>query len=273
VLIEGALVETRPSTIVVEASANAQVEIAETLTWLTAAVRSSPSSSLMTSKTKFIPKNPMSMVHSHGRYFSVMMEELEPYQGESMCWHHLFKSVVVACQFPIAKRGQGIGLELSPTLMTTLAGTIMSVSFQGGSILKGLSTALIPIEKCEGEEAIQWHLFVGDSSDGSIEFSDFGNINFLKVEDASSLLSEERAYLGWCQDAKVLLGTGEADCRNVNWSDASEKQPRFQISGFSTTVASSKVGMSTTVNFTPGKGQRDIWTPLIVCENETLPTL
>lgn len=62
-----------------------------------------------------------------------------------MCWYLLFVNAVLAIQFPIAERTHGYDIKLSPFLMARLAGIIMLVYFLGRYILKGLSTALIPI--------------------------------------------------------------------------------------------------------------------------------
>jgi hypothetical protein len=236
---------TYPASFVVLASLQAQVEIAQTLSWLSAAVRSPPSSSRMASKIKFESKlQDSSQRHAQ---FCVTMDPLEPCEADTMCWHHLFKNIVLADQFPIPKREKGVGLELSPMLMTTLAGTVMAVEFQGGSILKGLSTALIPIEEFESGKAIQWHLCVTDSPDGSIDLKDPKNgahdIRFLKVQDVGTLLSGKKAYLGWCQKVKILLGTAQYKYDKVSWSHQSYNFPRSEFTGFTLGLASAGMGI------------------------------
>jgi hypothetical protein len=235
---------TYPASFVVSAPLHAQVEIAQILSWPSAAVRGPPSSSRMASKINFESKSE----DSSQRYaqFGITMDPLEPCEADTMCWHPLFKNIVLAVQFPIPKREKGVGLELSPILMTTLAGIVMAVEFQGGSILKGLSTALIPIEELESGKAIQWHLCVTDSPDGSIDLKDPKNgahdIQFLKVQDAGTLLSGKKAYLGWCQKAKILLGTAQYKYDKVNWSHQSYNLPKSEFTGFTLGLIAAGVG-------------------------------
>lgn len=88
--------------------------------------------------------------------------------------------------------------------MARLAGIIMPVDFLGGYILKGLSTALIPMEEFEGDGAIQWHFLLTESTE-----------DVIKVKDVQTLM-ERKAYLGWCKVAKVLLGTDESNTVDVD---------------------------------------------------------
>ncbi|KAL8995573.1 MAG: hypothetical protein Q9169_004715 [Polycauliona sp. 2 TL-2023] len=133
----------------------------------------------------------------------------------------------------------------------------MAVEFQDGLILKGLSTALIPIKYCNEGAAIQWHLLQTQSPDGFLE--ELGTVpNFLKVQDIRPLL-EKTAYLGWCKDASILLGTSVFNHSAVNWSSPAPKRSTIAVSGFSLGVASSGLGFlgpSATMNFTIAKSQR-----------------
>jgi hypothetical protein len=151
--------------------------------------------------------------------------------------------------------------------MVMLAGIVLSVDFQDGSILRGLSTALVPVKKCKdgkGRPAIQWHLVVSNSPDPTKTDEDFAtqlrNLanKFLKVDDASTLLSQ-MAYLGWCEHASILLGTKEADYDRVNWSREEQVNMRSQHIGNSVTSGTGGLGFVTalgTVNHGMAKNQR-----------------
>ncbi|KAL8646118.1 MAG: hypothetical protein Q9210_006313 [Variospora velana] len=138
----------------------------------------------------------------------------------------------------------------------------MVVEFQGGMVLKGLSTVLIPIRRCDQGTTIQWHLFHTDLPDGSLDLKDpetgAKDINFLKVNDPA-VLFEAKAYLGWCKPAMILLGTSEADYGSIGWSAPAPEPSRVAVSGFSIGLSSAGLGIfgpSATLNFAVAKAQR-----------------
>ncbi|KAL8924354.1 MAG: hypothetical protein Q9208_004136 [Pyrenodesmia sp. 3 TL-2023] len=163
----------------------------------------------------------------------------------------------MAVQFPLPRREEGAGLEISPVLMASLAGIVMVVELQDGLILKGLSTALIPVKYCNNGAAIQWHLLHTESPDGFLEALGTDK-DFLKVKDPA-ILFEKTAYLGWCKHASILLGTHALDYTTVNWSSPAPEQSKVTISGYSFGLASNGLGFfgpAATVNFAIAKSQR-----------------
>ena len=198
--------------------------------------------------------------------FKLQPKPLEPIRdGHQMCWHPLFERSVIAVQFPYAERTQGVGVELSPSLMATLAGVRTAVEFRGGLVLRGLSTALIPLEEMEGGNAIQWHLTTASMSDDAVITELFGDLDeiegmdeYYKVQDLQQLW-EKKAYLGWCSVATVRLGTQEAKYQEVTWSDPSKSRRCIEVSGFSLSLGSAGLGFggpTGTVNFVIPKTQR-----------------
>ncbi|KAI4119249.1 MAG: hypothetical protein LQ338_007307, partial [Usnochroma carphineum] len=249
----------------VTAPSELQVEVANTLCWLAATFRTWTTSTIETSRVKFerfqfsSPGNPL----THERAdFQLRLEGLKPLGNSDMCWHPLFTQTAMAVQFPVPSKKDGIGLEIPLSLMASLAGIVMAVEFQDGLILKGLSTALIPIRECDGGAAIQWHLFHTESADGLLEIKDpetgETDIDFLKVKDLTTL-SQKKAYLGWCKHASILLGTDKFDYTTVNWSGPAPEKSKITLSGFSLGLSSSGMGMfgpSATMNFVLAKNQR-----------------
>lgn len=141
--------------------------------------------------------------------------------------------------------------------MARLAGIVMVVEFQGGLILKGLSTALIPVKYCDGGAAIQWHLLHTKSADGFLDDLEYKE-DFLKIQDPTILL-QRKAYLGWCKDASILLGTSNFNYPAVSWSTSTPERSKILVSGFSLGLASNGLGFfgpSATMNFTIAKSQR-----------------
>lgn len=228
-------------------------EVADTLLWLAATFRSSPYSAVAKSRSSF-------QVVQDGSQLT--LDELEPVETSGICWYPLFTHTSMAVQFPIPPRINGVGLAISPALMASMAGIIMPVEYHGGFILKGLSTTLVPIRECDGGAAIQWHLFPTQSADGSFDLrtSDSGgnDIGFLKVKDPETLFVKN-AYLGWCKEAKILLGTDESNYATVNWSGPAPEQSRLTFSGFALGFSSSGMGAfgpSATMNFAVAKNQQ-----------------
>ena len=187
----------------VKGTLECQVKVTEILAWLTAAVRSSTIPSLSNSEAGLTFEK--YEANSTVACFKLQPEPLDPIRdGHQMCWHPLFERSVIAVQFPYAERTQGVGVELSPSLMATLAGIRTAVEFRGGLVLRGLSTALLPLEEMEGGDAIQWHLATASTSDDAIITELFGDLDeiegmgeYYKVQDLQQLW-EKKAYLGWC---------------------------------------------------------------------------
>jgi hypothetical protein len=61
------------------------------------------------------------------------------------CWHQMFKDFVIATEFPIPNRENQRGIELPLELMLTLSRVRYPVDCLDGVVLKGHSTALIPM--------------------------------------------------------------------------------------------------------------------------------
>ncbi|KAL9005434.1 MAG: hypothetical protein Q9188_001792 [Gyalolechia gomerana] len=228
-------------------------EVADTLLWLAATFRSSPYSAVAKSRSSF------QVVQYRSQ---LTLDELEPVETSGICWYPLFTHTSMAVQFPVPPRIDGVGLAISPALMASMAGIIMPVEYHGGFILKGLSTTLVPIRECDGGAAIQWHLVPTQSADGSFDLrtSDSGgnDIGFLKVKDPKTLFVKN-AYLGWCKEAKILLGTDESNYATVNWSGPAPEQSRLTFSGFALGFSSSGMGAfgpSATMNFAVAKNQQ-----------------
>ena len=258
-------IKSEKTIIEVHGPLESQIEVTEILAWLTAAIRSSTPPSLSSSEAGLTYER----YEFFGRElscFKLQPEPLNPIKGGSqMCWHPLFEHSVIAVQFPYTQRTQGVGVELSPFLMATLAGVRTAVEFRGGLILRGLSTALIPLEMTGVEDAIQWHLETTKMGDDAIItnlFVDFDEIyridGYYKVQDVQQLWAK-KAYLGWCSVATVLLGTQEAKYQEVTWSDPSKVRKNIELTGFSLSLGSAGLGFggpTATANFVIPKTQR-----------------
>lgn len=97
------------------------VEIAQQLAWLGAALRHSLDDGLKNSEAE------ISTVQGRKPVFDVTFSVSPLNKNESSCWHSLFTSSVIDKGFPIAERGQEVGLEIPLEMMAALTGHFHSV--------------------------------------------------------------------------------------------------------------------------------------------------
>ena len=257
----------RPINLRVQGSMSFQAEVAEILAWLTAAVRVSESTELKLSRARVLFKQYSKDTEQFE--FSIEPETLEDSQCKTdFCWQALFVNSVIAVQFPVRERFQGVGVDISPMLMATLAGTVTAVGYRGGLILKGLSTALIPVRRLRGEQAIQWHLEVTESTENIIQIrgleaseTQSGEFEMYRVDNVDTFW-KNRAYLGWCSVINILLGTNKIDYSRVTWSDPVRHQKTINLNSFSVGLAPAGAGIggpSVGVHFTVAKRNRPVF--------------
>jgi len=176
----------RPMTLIVRSSLEFQIEVAEILAWLTAAIRTSDSPEMKLSSALLSLRNCCEEIDRFE--FEIEPEPLATsVRSHDYPWHQVFPHSVIAVQFPARERFQGTGVDIPPPLMATLAGATKPVEFRGGIILKGVSTALIPVRSLRGEDAIQWHFEVTDSTGGVIQ------TKAVEAEDGEAKIFREQA--------------------------------------------------------------------------------
>ena len=144
-----------------------------------------------------------------------------PVEDAMMCWVPLFSSAVIACG-PTAPRSDEMGLEMSFDMMVALAGIHHAVTFEGGLLLKGFSTILVPTHIYP--ESIQWHfLSVEDErllSYGEVRKSCSTRVLGNKISFES--MRRKRAFVGWCKTAETCLGTQGVEYAKIGYSDTRE---------------------------------------------------
>lgn len=145
-----------------------------------------------------------------------------PLNGEqqSPCWLPLFQRVVIVDGFPLPERSGGaLGLEIPLRFMTELCGAIHAVEFDGGVIMKGFSTMLIPVQRYD--DVIQWHLIFNDNLDDRLSYADGVSRCGKRLsldEFGLNALATTRAVLGWCNPADIILGKPELDYDCISYS-------------------------------------------------------
>jgi hypothetical protein len=173
---------------------------------------------------------------------------------EKSCWMPLFLNPVIARGWPVPPRDNAeIGLEIPLQLMAELAGAYHAVEFEGGILMKGFSTILVPVECHNG--SIQWHLIYNDT-ETSIQYSDAKSrcSNRMKLDKVDhKLLQTTRAFLGWWRTSTLNLGTKNVRYEDIRSSKASPAKTTMKVTGGS--IGFTHFG-SATLNYV--LGQKDI---------------
>jgi hypothetical protein len=121
------------------------------------------------------------------------------------CWNRLVGPAVVVNGFPIRERQPEYqGLEVSISVMASLAGLPQAVTFGGGFVFKGPYHALVPVEG--SSEFIQWHLV--DTYPKRLKWTDIDKScpRRLKKNTGGDAFWQTRSFLGWCPCVIELLG-------------------------------------------------------------------
>ena len=213
----------------VEDTPQTVVEIAQQLAWLGCVLRTSQNGQLGRSQPRIstllgASENQITQFDLH---FAV--DALPP--NEECCWHDLFINPVIAYNFPISGRGEELGLEISLPMMAALGGASRAVEFEGGILLKGFSSAFVPLKK--SGESIQWHYI--RNKDGS-------RLSYWEADkrcpgrplsgtiDRESLKST-RAFLGWWETTTTHLGAADVNYDNLDWCPTREPGRSANFSG------------------------------------------
>jgi hypothetical protein len=133
---------------------------------------------------------------------STTLEDLS-HPETTTCWHRLFLGTVLAYGFPISQRTTGKGAEIPFDLMAGLSSVHTAVQRDGGgTILAGHSLMLHLSDNLE--DGVQWHCTeLGDKDSAQTLPKAASSLDFVDLNKLSSC----RTFLGYYQNAEVLLGT------------------------------------------------------------------
>lgn len=126
---------------------------------------------------------------------------------QSRCWTQLFTSGIIA--FRQSERAWGYGLEISFDRMLHLCAVENSYHLDGGIVLHGFFTALVPISYDKPNKSIQWHFESVEESCGDfLSPRDLLSTqqDWFKTTDLS-LLRASRCFVGWFEHSNIMLGT------------------------------------------------------------------
>lgn len=240
-----------------------QVYISSAISWLTRAIRYSIDEHLCISESSICVIEHKTTKRRLS-FLRIKLPPLAPVLGTGSCWHSLFAYTVIAKGFPIKDRIVGHGLEIDLLAAFNLAGSLKLIEYNGGLIAEGLTTLLVPITELSLENSMQWHLISKplDQGNGTYERPRTSKLleaeltcGWYKTLSTDDLL-KKRAFIGWTQDAEVLLGTASAT-GTIKLSGAAECKPgKLRITEYNirgVTSGMSIFGISGSASFTASR--------------------
>ncbi|OJJ48021.1 hypothetical protein ASPZODRAFT_63364 [Penicilliopsis zonata CBS 506.65] len=199
-------------------------DLEEMLLWLCLTFRPPKNGTVSTSAAIWI----------NGQWELRTLEEMVTSVTTGSCWTGLFESAIIAT-LPSNRFSSSHWLTVDFDEMVSLAAVEYSMAVDSGCILMGYSTALVPMKINEANEVI-WHLEVNE------KYSQFGLSQFrllqLKAltrhwlsECTLEALQSRKALIGWCPEARILLGTDQINAATTKWSDAKSKRTSWRWNG------------------------------------------
>ncbi|KAK2801995.1 hypothetical protein FQN50_007553 [Emmonsiellopsis sp. PD_5] len=153
------------------------------------------------------------------------------------CWLPMFGECLITTDFPIPERHDEIGLEIDINLAANLIGVLHAFELEGGIVLKGYSSMLIPVKR--SEDRIQWHLVTSGKKETRLSYADglkkCKKRALLREVDFESLMST-RAFIGWCPAADTLLGSDKIEYGPITYSGATEAKSYVRFMGLTAGV-------------------------------------
>ena len=216
------------------------VQIAQQLVFITSAFRL-PSPYLALSDCVFEPKGPK-------QFRLGLAPSEEPSSESNMCWHPPFIGSVIVRGFPVPSRADEVGIELPVSGMLSLARILYPTEYEGGILLKGFDTMLVPTALTE--DSVQWHFIQDESSQRSLTSLIRGDLgcderpkrlpnwaikdhvrSWIRIESLDDILSK-RMFLGFSDKVNVYLETEAMNLGSISYSYNSARTGRdFEVSG------------------------------------------
>ncbi|PQE23490.1 Ankyrin repeat-containing domain protein [Rutstroemia sp. NJR-2017a BVV2] len=180
------------------------------------------------------------------------LQEFPP-TSNSDCWRSLFPGMVIAYSFPVKKRFEGKGLEISFANMAMAARILSLIEFDEGLVGNGLSTVLVPVQELTKDNAIQWHLSNKKINGGHrrLHFSDIlRDIGSWHKERSPDRLVERRCFLGWTIEASIVLGTEKFSGENIKFSQTKPGPETRRLRSYGLTFGTGGMGYITATGTT-----------------------
>jgi hypothetical protein len=191
-------------------------EIGQQLVWLSAALRSSPSSNQPSYCTPEITFRDGMFTISF-QYVGIDIQQLGA-RVTGACWLPLFKNPVIVQGFPILARLQAEkGLEIPLNMMAGLGEASRVTIFDGGLLVKGFSTLFCPMKRLK--RSVLWH-YLFEQEGGRISYlaaSDRCPERALLRNVDNACLPLSRHFLGWTSSVEIRAGTADVKYEEIKW--------------------------------------------------------
>jgi hypothetical protein len=172
---------------------------------------------------------------------------LESVPPSKTCWRGLFPYGVIAKGFPIRRRLEGKGLEISFANMALISRCLSFVEYENGLIAHGLTSILIPMNELPQDDALQWHLEDKTKQD-SYRLARISQVLRLHLirdwhkELQPDRLVTRRCFLGWAENAKVVFGT-KGYHPQFEWSGARQSPTKNHVTSYGFTFSYGFLGI------------------------------
>ncbi|EPE31811.1 hypothetical protein GLAREA_11893 [Glarea lozoyensis ATCC 20868] len=152
-------------------------------------------------------------------------------EEEKLCWLGLFRNPLIADGFPIPiRQNDEVGLEAPIQILAALCGARSAVYHEGGLVLKGFSTALVPVKQ-EGK-SVHWHLLTNENGK-RMKYSKIQWPLRLPVSDFDhDSMIATRALLSWSESCGSQLGTQSINYGLIGLSKAKEASKSIRLTDF-----------------------------------------
>jgi hypothetical protein len=143
----------------------------------------------------------------------------------------MFSGSVLTTGFPIGKRGQEFGLEIPLNMMAALTGVRHAVEYEGGVLLKGHSSAFVPVKRYA--DSIQWH-YIDDDENFRLSYKTVSArypSRAILSEVSMDILENTRHFVGWWGVTETHLGTETTNYENIDWSASNQVGRGLKFSG------------------------------------------
>ncbi|KAH7196444.1 uncharacterized protein B0J16DRAFT_365785 [Fusarium flagelliforme] len=207
--------------------------IAQQTVWICSALRLSPVADTVFHCDGDISEHEESNQDGPSRSFYVSCQ-LQPTPPEHhSCWREIVDQTAVLCQhFPIPPRQNEVGLEVSLEMLCAMAGIRHAVDFDGGIVMKSLHGMLVPLSL--QKSIVQWHyVYAEDDSQRFTYQQGIAKCSRRALTDSVDFetLRSTRAIVGWCRDARKIIGRDDAVYSTIGYSTAKPFSSSVKFSG------------------------------------------
>lgn len=179
-------------------------EVGEQLAWIGAACRQSFQDTI-----SYCTPHLTSTTTANNFHVSYSQETTQLEKSNGACWHSLFRNPVIVTGYPIPFRPEEAkGLDIPVNMMAGLIEATYATEFNGGIVIKGMSSMLIPTKKVQN--SVLWH-FVRKENGTCIPFFEADEYNrcsaMLGPENVDmSCLNSCRNFVGWTRSSILKAG-------------------------------------------------------------------